>query len=135
MAMNGTDILLLANTGTVLVPVWETVGSQRDATFDEATAEIDVSSKTSRAKRVLPGRYSANVSLDALYVPSDAAYLVLKNAMRNGTMVQILRQESGASLESADAIVTSLSEKAPDQAEATVSISLVIDGEWTELGS
>lgn len=135
MAMNGTDILLQVNTGTVLVPVWETVGSQRDATFDEATAEIDVSSKTSRAKRVLPGRYSSSVSLDALYVPSDAAYLTLKAAMRDGDAVQILRQEGGVSLESADAIVTGLSEKGPDQAEAVVSISLVVDGEWTELGS
>jgi hypothetical protein len=133
--MNGTDILLLVNTGTVLVPVWEVVGSQRDATFDEATAEIDVSSKTSRAKRVIPGRYSANVSLEALYVPSDAAYTVLKNAMRDGDGVQILRQEEGVSLESADAIVTTLSEKGPDQDAAVVSISLVIDGEWTELTS
>ena len=58
MSMNGTDVLLLVNTGTPTVPVYEAVGSQRDVTFDEATEEIDVSSKDSRAKRVLPGRYS-----------------------------------------------------------------------------
>lgn len=84
MAMNGTDILLLVNTGTPGSPVYEVVGSQRDVTFEETTDEIDVSSKDGRAKRVLPGRYSASISLDALYVPTGAAYQALKDAMRNG---------------------------------------------------
>ena len=62
MGMNGTDILLYVNTGTPAVPAYTVVGSQRDVTFEESTDEIDVSSKDSRAKRVLPGRYSASVS-------------------------------------------------------------------------
>lgn len=135
MAQNGTDVLLLANTGTPSVPVYEVVGSQRDATFDEATAEIDVSSKDSRAMRVLPGRYSANVSLDALYVPTDAAYQALQSAMRDGALILIAKQDDGVVTETANALVTALSEADPDQAEATVSISLTIDGFWTEVGS
>lgn len=122
MAMNGTDILI-AIDGDI-------VGSQRDVSFDESTAEIDTSSKESRAMRVLPGRYDAAISLDALYVPTDAAYLALRAAMRNGTFVDVWRVEVGVITEHADAIVTKLSEKAPDQAETTVSISLRIDGEW-----
>ena len=133
MAMNGTNILLLVNTATPGAPVYEVVGSQRDATFEETTDEIDVSSKDGRAKRVLPGRYSATISLDALYVPSNSAYQALQDAMRNGTLIKVLREEGGVSLEEATALVTSLSEAGPDQGEATVSIALTIDGEWVEI--
>jgi len=131
MAMNGTDILLLVYDGAA----YDVVGSQRDVTFEETTDEIDVSSKDSRNKRVLPGRYSSTVSLDALYVPTDDAYEKLKDAMRTGVAVKLMRQEDGVSLESADAIVTSISEAGPDQGEATISVSLTIDGAWTEYGT
>ena len=135
MAKNGTDILLLVNTGTNLAPTYEVVGSQRDVTFDETTEEIDVSSKDSRAKRVLPGRYSAAVSLEALYVPSDAAYGALQDAMRNGELIKIAKEDDGTTVETADALITSMSENDPDQGESTISISLTIDGEWTAVGS
>lgn len=123
MAMNGTDVLLYVDG--------ECVGSQRDVTFEETTEEIDVSSKDGRAKRVIAGRYGASVSLEALYVPDDTAYQSLKDAMRDGTLVTIVRLEDAVALESAEALVTSLSEAAPDQGEATVSISLTIDGDWS----
>jgi TP901-1 family phage major tail protein len=135
VSLNGTDILILVNTGTDVSPVYAAVGSQRDATFGETTDAIDVSSKDARAKRVIPGRYTATISGDALYVPSNAAFLALQVAMRNGTLIKVLRQESGAALEVADAVVTDLSQAAPDQDAATVSISLDIDGEWVEIGS
>lgn len=135
MAMNGSEILLLVNTGTPAVPVYEVVGSQRDSTFDEATEEIDVSSKDSRAKRVLPGRYSSSISLDGLYVPDDACYLALREAMRDGELILVARQETGVVLETADALITSLSQSFPDQGEAAISIALTIDGFWAEVGS
>jgi len=100
-------------------------------TFEETTESIDFSSKDSRAQRVEPGRYSASVSLDALYVPSDTAYQSLKDAMRNGVKVQLIRVQESATLESCDAVVTSLSEAAPDQDAVTVSASFDVDGEWT----
>ena len=135
MAMNGTDVLLLVNTGTPSVPSYEAVGSQRDVTFDETTEEIDVSSKDGRAKRVLAGRYGSTVSLDALYVPTDDAYLALRDAMRDGDLILVALENDGVTEETADALVTSLSRNFPDQAEGTVSISLTIDGEWTEVGT
>ena len=122
MAMNGSDILIWIEGNCV--------GSQRDVTIEETTEEIDVSSKDSRFMRVLPGRYGSTISLDALYVPTDAAYLDLQTAMRNGTFVEVVIIEDGTVEESADAIVTSLSRNGPDQGEATVSCSLRIDGEW-----
>ena len=135
MAMNGTDVLLLVNTGTELVPSYEAVGSQRDVSFEETTEEIDVSSKDSRAKRVLPGRYGATISLDALYVPNDSAYGKLKNAMRNGTLIMVAKEVDDVTIETASALITSMSEADPDQAESTISISLTIDGTWTVVGS
>jgi len=122
MSMNGTDILIWVEGNAV--------GSQRDVTIEETTEEIDVSSKDGRAMRVLPGRYGATLSLDALYVPDDAAYISLQNAMRNGTFVEVVVIEEGVVQESADAIVTSLSRNGPDQDAATVSIGLRIDGQW-----
>lgn len=123
MALNGTDILLLVD-GVV-------VGSQRGLTVDESSDVIDVSSKEGRAMRVLPGRYQTTFSLEHLYVPSDTAYQSLRDANRNGTFVQVIRQEEGANFEEADAIVTSLSGDFPDQAEAVISVELQVDGEWT----
>ena len=135
MAMNGTDVLLLVNTGTTAVPVYEAVGSQRDVTFDEATEEIDVSSKDSRAKRVLPGRYSATLSLDALYVWTDDGYRALRDAMRDGELILVAREDDSTTIETANALITSLSESFPDQGEGAISISMTIDGFWTELES
>jgi len=131
MAINGRDVLLWVYTGAA----YELVGSQRDVTFDESNEEIDVSSKDSRAKRVLYGRYSASVSLDALYVVDDEAYLALRDAERNGDLIMIERVEASGRDETANALIASLSEAAPDQGEATVSISLTIDGTWEEVGS
>lgn len=135
MAMNGTDLLLLCNVGTPGTPVYLEVGSQRDATLDEATATIDVSCKDSRAQRVLPGRYSGTVSMDALFVPTDLAYQALRNANRNGDMIRIAREEYGVAIETVDAKIDTISESFPDQGEAVISISLTIDDFWTPVGS
>lgn len=135
MAISGSDILLLVNTGTAEVPAYEAVGSQRDVTFDESTEEIDVSSKDSRATRVLPGRYGASLSLDALYVWSDDGYQALRDAMRDGELILVARQDDGVTMETADALITSMSESFPDQGEGTISIDMTVDGFWTELVS
>lgn len=127
MALNGTDVLVLID-GTL-------VGSQQDSSFEDTTESIDTSSKDSRARTVIPGRYSSTVSLDALYVASDTAYIALQAAMRDGTTVTIKRQEEGSEVEQATAVITSLSAEAPDQDVATVSASFDISGEWTELGT
>lgn len=135
MSLNGSSLLILANTGTPSVPIYTPVGSQRDASIDENTDIIDFSNKESRNRRVGAGRYSSTVSLDALYVPDDAAYAVLKAAMRSGDTVIIAREESDVVVETATAVVATLSETFPDQAEATVSASFEIDGAWEPVGS
>lgn len=135
MPINGSDIMLLVNTGTPIVPAYELVGSQRDVNFEETSEEIDVSSKDSRAKRVLAGRYGASISLDALYVPTDEAYQALRDANRAGELILVAREYDGVTQETASALITSMSESFPDQGEGTISISLTIDGEWVEVTS
>lgn len=134
---NGTNFLLLANTGSDAAPTYEVVGSQRDATLEETSEVIDYSSKNSRAARKGPGRYAASISMDALYVPSDAAYRALRDANRNpdGEIILVAKEYDGLVTETAPAVVTSISEAEPDQAEATISISLEVDGFWEEVGS
>ena len=135
MVKNGADILLMVNIGTEAMPQYLAVGSQRDLSREETTDEIDVSSKDGRAKRVIAGRYSSTISLDALYVPTCEAYLALRDAMRNGDLIKVRISDENTPTEEADALITSLSEEYPDQAEATVSCDLTIDGEWAEVGS
>lgn len=125
-AVNGTDILLCVDVGGMLT----IVGSQRSVSFAETSEQIDVSSKESRAMRVKAGRYSSTVTLEHLYVPDDAAYLALRDANRNGDCIFICRNEFGNDFEQAAAIVTSLSGEFPDQAEAVISVELMVDGEW-----
>jgi predicted secreted protein len=133
--MNGTDVLILVNTGTEVSPVYTAVGSQRGASLSETNDEIDISSKDSRAGRYLAGRYGSTLSLDGLYVPSNVAYLALKTAQRAGDAILVRIEEEGVEVEEASAIITDMSTDFPDQDAATISIDLRIDGEWAAVGS
>lgn len=135
MGFNGTDLLILANTGTAQSPTYEAVGCQRDCTIDEASETIDYSCKDNRERAVGHGRYSSDISLDALYVPDNASYLALKNSLRDGTMILVAREEEDVVVETVEAQVNSLSEIFPDQGEATVSMSMAVNGAWTPVGS
>lgn len=135
MAMNGTDLLILVNTGTDEAPAYEKIGCQRDATIDESLDVIDVSCKDERQKRTLPGRSTGTISVDTLYEPTDPAYAAIKAAVREGNNVLIARQEFGVVTATVPATVTSISESFPDQDAAVVSISLALSGAWAEVAS
>jgi hypothetical protein len=107
------------------------VGSQTQAKFEEKTKAIDVTNKSSRSKQFLPGEYEATISLDHLYIPTDAAYLQLRSAMRTGTTLMLQRQESNAAFEQASAIVTQISGDFKDKAPATIAVTFQVTGNWT----
>lgn len=132
---NGTNLLVLVNTGTPTVPVYEAVACQRDATIERTTDPIDISCKDNRAMKVEPGRYSTTVSFDNLYISTDAGYLAMEAAMDDGTTILLAREEGGVVIETAEAVITSLSESFPDQDAAVVSSSFTINGVWTEVGT
>ena len=129
--INGTSVLLLVNTGTVPSPVWTVVGSQRDLTQNETNSELDMSSKDAREQATEYGRYSTNLSLDALYIAAAADFIKIRDASRAGTKVQVRRQEAGSDVEDLSCVITSMSESFPDQGPATISIDLTGDGAWT----
>lgn len=122
VARNGTDTLISIN-GNVL-------GHQRDMTLAEETGFIDTSSKTQRERTGIPGRYSSSIEFDYLYVPSDAAFILLQSGMRNGTPLLVTHRRDAAAVESVSGVITSLSQSFPDQAEAVVGASLEITGAW-----
>ena len=130
--MNGSDILLAINTGTFGSPTWTPVGSQRNVVLDETTNMIDRSNKNAgRARLIRPGRYAASLKLDALYVPTNADFILLKAAKRAGAAIQVMVQEAGVDVESATGYISAMSFAYPDMDEATISVSIDIDGEWT----
>ena len=106
------------------------VGSQSNVTFTESIDPIDVSSKEARARKLIGGRYSSSVSLDSLYVPDDTALATLKTAIRSDGAVTLIRTIDGASFETADGIATGLTEAFPDQAPATLAVTVEITGSW-----
>jgi len=135
MALNGADVLLLANTGTSVAPVWTAVGSQRGVKFSESVNPIDASSKDGSRRRVLGGRYEASLSLDALYVPDDAAFLALQSAFRNRQLILVRREEEGVEIEEAEALISKMDSDFPDQDVSTIAIDLQVDDDWRVVGS
>jgi predicted secreted protein len=127
--VNGFDVIVQvqepAGSGS-----FETIASQRGVTFGETTSPINISSKERREGVYLPGRYDSTVTLEHLYIPSSSGYDKLKTAMRDGTFVRLKRQELGAALEEADAVVTNLSGDFPDQEAAVISADFQVSGGW-----
>jgi predicted secreted protein len=131
MAMNGSDVLVLVNTGTAAAPIFEAVGSQTDMTIEQTAEEIDTSNKTSgRYATFIPGRYMTTISFDSMYVPNDGSYAVLQQSCEYGLFLKIRREYAGEAEREADAFVTSLSESFPDQAPGAVSATMRITGPW-----
>jgi hypothetical protein len=124
MAANGNSVTLLVNTFSV--------GGQTNVTFNENRDTFDTSKKGDDKRTLSAGRYSANVTLDNLFVDGDSAYTALQTAVRGGTTVTIVRGDSGGStIESATAYVTSLSANFPDMDNSTVSVTLEVTGAWS----
>ncbi len=129
--MNGTNLQVYAETA--VAGTYVLVGSQRSVTINETSGVVDESNKASRDFVGTPGRYSATVDCEALYVPADAAYVLLKAAMRDGTAIRLEFTEDGGTgqTENIDAICTAISIVAPDQAECIVSASFQCTGAWS----
>lgn len=126
----GSGIILLVNTGTWTAPVFEPLAEQRVVDFGEGSEPIDWSSKDSRFRRIMPGRYSSDVSAGGLYVPGDPPYLALQGAMRGHELILIRRCEDGIPIEDAIALVKAISIDAPDNDVGLMAVGLVVDGWW-----
>lgn len=129
--MNGTAYLVQVNTGTVATPVWVTVAAQRDATVDESLGTIDLSTKDSNNEEIGPGRYSATLSFDHLYIGTgQVEQELLRTAIRNRSLVQVREFLNGVAIYKASGYITSRSTSWPNQGEVVVSVEFHVSGGW-----
>lgn len=124
--LQGNEILLLVNVGSTNTPDFREAGSQRDASIAETRAEIDIGSKQTPEKRAA-GDYAATFTFESVYVPNNASFGMLKDAVRSGTTVLLRIQEVGVATEQVRALLTSVERNFAkgDAAVATVTGSLV----------
>lgn len=125
--LNGTDFLLQVNTGPEATPVWATVGAQRGCKVKRSRDMLNVSSKDSMAKRVKSGEYSYTISLDYLYVPAAAEMLLLRSAIRAGTLVMLREFISDVAGSVYKGLLDGHEQDFPHQGESTVSVSFMGD--------
>ncbi len=125
--VNGTNWLLWVEVSAVPT----LLAAQRDLNISEATETIDFSTKDQREQVLQGGRYSSEISMDAAYIPGDAAYEELQTLMRSGAEAVIRTKNAGVNDEEANVIVTGLDRSFPDQGASIASITLAVTGAWS----
>ena len=131
MAVSGNAVLLYANTGTISVPVWTAVGSQRGLQIKKTADVLDASHKNNSHQEVVQGRKASTITLDSLYVDGDTAFAAIKSAYDTGATVLVRKYVSGVATEQAECIINDVSEDFPDNEISTRSIGLTVNGAWT----
>lgn len=131
MAMNGSDVLILANTGTAETPVWTAVAEQTGLSMESDRNLIEVSSKNYDHAQFVYGRASDTLTLEGMYVPGDAGLKALRDSMKNKVPVKVRRSEGGTQIEEAEALIGALSLDFPDDDTSTVSIDMTLNTAFT----
>lgn len=130
----GSDLLLAVNISDSDGDDWAIVGKQRNYSKSTSSATVDTSNKTSgRWEEFVMGRNSAELTLEAVYVESDAGYAALQAAQENGQLIQVLEVIDGVNTRYATAGVTNISEAWPDQEAIICSMTLKISNGWTNV--
>ena len=123
---NGADVVLAFFDGAS----YNVLGSQRGLTVGKTTDILDSSSKENVDATHLYGRRHSTMSLDALFIETEQAYLDLKAAYDNQTQILVRRRRLGNDVEQASCLVAELSESEPDNDVATFRTELTITGGW-----
>jgi len=133
----GHGVVLKVNTGTVGVPVWTAIGSQRGLTITPSGDVVDISSKESLDRAFKGGLRTRTISLDALFVKDTTDYNKLKTAFDadddDARKVQVCEVHDDTNRRWIYAYITSMPTDFPYDGEATISIELQTTGSWTDL--
>jgi hypothetical protein len=122
--------LILVDVGDT-VPDMQIIGGQSGVTFNSNNTLIDLSSKDQpRSRSLSMGRLAETVTLNGMFVRPELGIDAVRDALRNGTQISILRRRLGVDVEEATAFVVTNDEDFPDQAPATYSMTFEIDGVW-----
>lgn len=131
--VKSVDVLVCVNTGTDVTPEWTPVGGQKDAKLHEERDTIETTHKlTGGGKTYEYGEYGWTVDCGGLYCPSDAAFGLLRTAIRNKQTVLVRIKEEEAYVLEGKALVTSQDVDAPHGKEATFACKLLGTGVLTE---
>lgn len=126
MAIDGAAVLVLADVGGVYTPVAEQQGLSRESSRNM----IETSHKQADHTQWIYGKKDDTLTLDALYVPGDAAMQTLRAAMGNKTVIVIRRSENGTEIEQATALISTISDEWPDNDASTVSVEFQLSSSW-----
>lgn len=131
--IDGAAVLVLVNLGDDVTPNWMPVAEQTNLSTESTRNLIEASSKDSDHTKWIYGKQDDTVSLEALYVPNDAAFKALGDAMKNKKTVVLRRTENGTDIEEATALVSTISKEWPDNDASTVSVEFQLDEPWTPI--
>lgn len=131
--IDGAAVLVLVNLGDDVTPNWTPVAEQTNLSTESTRNLIEASSKDSDHTKWIYGKQDDTVSLEALYVPNDAAFKALEDAMKNKETVVLRRTENGTDIEEATALVSTISKEWPDNDASTVSVEFQLDEPWTPI--
>lgn len=129
--MNGADVLIYVQIGGQYV----VVGSQRNVSIDKTMDTYDTSSKDSDDETSEAGRLHSGIELDGLYVPSDAAQAAIDAAYKAKSAVLVEVKENTVETETASCWITRFTKNHPDQEASTFTLSLHVNGGWSEAGT
>lgn len=131
--IDGAAVLVLVNLGDDVTPNWTPVAEQTNLSTESTRNLIEASSKDSDHTKWIYGKQDDTVSLEALYVPNDAAFKALEDAQKNKEPVVLRRTENGTDIEEATALVSTISKEWPDNDASTVSVEFQLDEPWTPI--
>lgn len=128
----GIDILIYLMLGSP-TPTKTLIGGQRGATISHTTDVIDAKHKSSGAwANNIPSFLNWSIQGDAVIIEDDACRTALRAAWRNRELVQIEIDYPDGVTESGSATIADLSDNAPHDNVATMTINLTGNGELTE---
>lgn len=133
MAKNGSNVLLLVNTGTSDSPTYEAVAQQRSLSEESSRDMIETTTKVDDAKTYDYGEEDNSMTVEGLYTPSDAAFSALQDAKDNTEKILVRRSEDGVEIEEATALVENISKEYPRNDNSTFTVDLQIDGTFSSV--
>jgi len=133
--IDGASVLLMVNMGDDETPNWTAVAEQTGLSTENSRNLIEASSKDSDHTKWIYGKQDGTVTLESLYVPNDAAFKAIEEAMNNREVVILRRTENGEDIEEATALVSTISKEWPDNDTSTCSAEFQLDEPWTPISS
>ena len=134
----GNDFLLHVQTGTDATtgrPVFTAVGGQRGLSTETSREMIDLSDKTSDHSKSGYGRQDTTASLEGIMMEGDVGYDALEDAINNRRTVIAEIRDRGATYQTAEVLISSLSKEYADNDAVSASMEMQLNSPWVKPGT